>query len=60
MQQYVIFNALKKYCIPKEEEEEDNKLDWTQTGDEQTLVGAIQSWDFRWIGNPRQFVTQAR
>jgi hypothetical protein len=34
MQQYVIFNALKKYCIPKEEEEEDNKLDWTQTGDE--------------------------
>ena len=34
MQQYVIFDALKEYCIPKEEEEEDNKLDWTQTGDE--------------------------
>ena len=23
MQQYVIFNVLKEYCIPKEEEEED-------------------------------------
>jgi hypothetical protein len=26
MQQYVIFNVLKEYCIPKEEEEDMNSL----------------------------------
>ena len=26
MQQYVIFNVLKEYCIPKEEEEEEGNL----------------------------------
>ena len=25
MQQYVIFNVLKEYCIPKEEEEEEHR-----------------------------------
>ena len=25
MQQYVIFNVFKEYCIPKEEEEEEEK-----------------------------------
>jgi hypothetical protein len=26
MQQYVIFNVLKDYCIPKEEEEEEHRI----------------------------------
>ena len=36
MQQYVIFNVLKEYCIPKEEEEEDR--DWRECKDRQLWV----------------------
>ena len=59
MQQYVIFNVLKEYCIPKEEEEEEIKRE-QKTIQKWCLVPPVNRDEFLVKSKPKKIIKPRR